>query len=274
MVPRLSPGGCDYSGFAAHSIGKSRDDADKVDDRWTAAVGLCDSGRDGKSSGGFGVVRFENVGMRYGLGPEVLRDISLTLAEGSFQFLTGASGAGKSSLLSLLYLGHRPTRGLVTIFGEDTIDAPRARLAALRQRIGVVFQDFRLIDHLNARDNVALPLRIAGVGEAEIAGSVEELLSWVGLGDKLAALPPTLSGGEKQRLAIARAVVRRPKLLVADEPTGNVDSANGERLLRLFEALNEIGTTVVIATHDEALVRRRGHRRLHLENGRLVEAGD
>ncbi len=219
------------------------------------------------------MVRFENVGMRYGLGPEVLQDISFTLEQGSFHFLTGASGAGKSSLLRLLYLGHRPSRGLVSVFGEDVVSANRGTLSALRRQIGVVFQDFRLLDHLTARDNVALPLRVAGTRESEITSPVEELLDWVGLGDRMEDYPPTLSGGEKQRLAIARAVVRRPMLLVADEPTGNVDAVNGERLMRLFEALNELDTSVVIATHDEALVRARGHARLHLSDGRLVSGG-
>lgn len=219
------------------------------------------------------MVRFENVGMRYGLGPEVLQDISFILEQGSFHFLTGASGAGKSSLLRLLYLEHRPSRGLVSVFGEDVVSANRSTLSALRRRVGVVFQDFRLLDHLTARDNVALPLRVAGTRESEIESPVEELLDWVGLGDRMEDYPPTLSGGEKQRLAIARAVVRRPMLLVADEPTGNVDAVNGERLMRLFEALNELDTSVVIATHDEALVRARGHPRLHLSDGRLVSQG-
>ena len=216
------------------------------------------------------MVRYENVGMRYGLGPEVLQDISFTLEQGSFHFLTGASGAGKSSLLRLLYLEHRPSRGLISVFDEDVVSADRNTLAGLRRRIGVVFQDFRLLDDLTARDNVALPLHVVGTRESEITAPVEELLDWVGLGDRMEAYPPTLSGGEKQRLAIARAVVRRPMLLVADEPTGNVDAANGERLMRLFEALNELDTSVVIATHDEALARDRGHSRLHLSAGRLV----
>ena len=216
------------------------------------------------------MVRFENVGMRYGLGPEVLQDISFTLEPGSFLFLTGPSGAGKSSLLRLLYLGHRPSRGLVTLLGTGVNGADRATLAGLRQKIGIVFQEFRLFDHLSARQNVALPLRISGAREQDVAAPVRELLEWVGLGDKLDALPPTLSGGEKQRLAIARAVIRRPRLLLADEPTGNVDRANGQRLLRLFEALNELGATVVIATHDERLVKDYGHRCLRLEDGRLA----
>jgi len=217
------------------------------------------------------VVRFENVGMRYGLGPEVLRDISFTLEPGSFQFLTGPSGAGKSSLLRLLFLGYRPSRGLITMFGEDVAEASREQLSMLRQRIGVVFQDFRLVDHLSARENVALPLRIAGVSDEDILAPVTELLDWVGLGEKLDAFPQTLSGGEKQRLAIARAVIRRPRLLLADEPTGNVDGINGRRILRLFEALNDLGTTILLATHDERLIGRYAHPCMRLVGGQLLE---
>jgi cell division transport system ATP-binding protein len=216
------------------------------------------------------VVRFENVGMRYEAGPEVLRDISLTLRPGSFSFVTGASGAGKSSLLKLMYLAERPSRGLVTLFGRDLATTPRRELPELRRRIGVVFQDFRLIAHLSAFDNVALPLRIAGGRESEIRAQVAELLDWVGLSEEMAARPASLSGGQQQRIAVARAVVARPKLLIADEPTGNLDDALAIRLLRLFEELNRLGTTIVIATHSEALVARFGHQRLHLEEGELV----
>ncbi|MEQ8165252.1 MAG: ATP-binding cassette domain-containing protein, partial [Alphaproteobacteria bacterium] len=170
------------------------------------------------------MVRFENVGMRYGTGPEILRDISFTLEPGSFRYLTGASGAGKSSLLKLMYLARRPTRGLITLFDRDIDTVPRDDFRLLRRRIGVVFQNFRLIDHLTAMDNVALPLRIAGASAKQVHDHVCELLRWVGLGDRIDAKPRTLSGGEKQRVAIARAIIARPRLLLADEPTGNVDS--------------------------------------------------
>lgn len=218
------------------------------------------------------MVRFENVGMRYGDGPEVLRDISFVLDAGSFHFLTGPSGAGKSSLLKLLYLAHRPSRGLITLFDRDTATCARHELPALRRRIGVVFQDFRLLDHLNAFDNVALPLRIAGLAEDKIAAQVRELLEWVGLKEALEVSPATLSGGEKQRLAIARAVVARPKLLLADEPTGNLDPDLSLRLFRLFEELNKSGTTVLIATHSNDLVAEFKHPALFLEEGRLMAA--
>ena len=215
------------------------------------------------------VVQFENVGLRYGLGPEVLRDISFTLESGSFHFLTGASGAGKSSLLRLMYLAQRPTRGSVSIFGRDVVGIPRPDLANMRRRIGVVFQEFRLLDHLSAFDNVALPLRIAGVRESEIRKHVIELLNWVALKNHIDMKPPTMSGGQKQRVAIARAVIARPKLLLADEPTGNVDDRIALRLLHLFDELNKLGTTVVIATHNRALVKRLDHPVLNLEDGFL-----
>ncbi len=217
------------------------------------------------------MVRFENVGMRYGPGPEVLRDVTFQLEPGSFTFLTGPSGAGKSTLLKLMYLAEPPSRGLISLFGEDLATTKRSAFPALRRRIGVVFQDFRLLAHLSAFDNVALPLRLAGGKQDNYARDVEELLGWVGLGDRLNAVPPTLSGGEQQRVAIARAVVARPDLLLADEPTGNVDPDIGQRLIRLFGELNRLGTTVLIATHDRGLIERNRARELRLVDGRLVE---
>jgi cell division transport system ATP-binding protein len=215
------------------------------------------------------LIRFENVGMRYGTGPEVLRDVSFTLEPGTFHFLTGASGAGKSSLLRLMYLAHRPSRGLITMFGHDVASLKRAELPPLRRRIGVVFQNFRLLDHLSALDNVALPLRVAGAKESQVREHVAELLSWVGLGDHLNDRPATLSGGQQQRVAIARAVITRPSLLLADEPTGNVDDRIGMRLLHLFEELNKLGTTIVIATHNELMIERFGYARMVLDKGML-----
>ena len=219
---------------------------------------------------GHPVVRFENVGMRYGMAPEVLSDITFELAPGSFHFLTGASGAGKSTLLRLIYLALRPSRGLITLFGRDLATLPRPDLPGLRRRIGVIFQDFRLLDHLTALDNVALPLRVAGAREEQVRAHVTELLKWVGLADRLEARPNTLSGGEQQRVAIARAVINRPNLLLADEPTGNVDDRIAVRLLYLFEELNKLGTSVVIATHNEALVSRFDHPQLSLDSNVLT----
>lgn len=202
------------------------------------------------------IVRFDNVGLRYGTGKEVLSDISFTLYPGSFYFLTGASGAGKTSLLRLLYLAQRPSRGMISMFGTDVITLPRARLPGFRRRLGVVFQDFRLVQHLSAYDNIALPLRVAGVPDEDLHQPVSDMLDWVGLVDRADARPATLSGGEQQRVAIARAVIGRPDMLIADEPTGNVDPEMAVKLLRLFEALNRLGTTVVVATHDLHLLKK------------------
>tara|TARA_R110000824_G_scaffold118960_2_gene271511 strand:+ start:129240 stop:129926 length:687 start_codon:yes stop_codon:yes gene_type:complete len=219
------------------------------------------------------MIRFENVGMRYGMGPEVLRDVSFHLAPGSFHFLTGPSGAGKTSLLKLMFMASRPSRGLITMFGRDIATLPHNELPDLRRRVGVVFQEFRLLDHLTTYENVALPLKIQGRTEASYRADVRELLAWVGLGDRMQARPPTLSGGEKQRAAIARAVVAQPDLLLADEPTGNVDPEMGKRLLRLFMELNRLGTSILIATHDHVLVEEAGAPELVIKNGRLTIRG-
>lgn len=203
------------------------------------------------------IVKFDNIGLRYGADQEVLSDLSFTLFPGSFYFLTGASGAGKTSLLKLLYLAQRPSRGAIRMFGRDMITLPRAELPDFRRRLGVVFQDFRLIEHLSAFDNVALPLRLAGTEETRVLKAVNDMLEWVNLSHRADANPETLSGGEQQRVAIARAVIARPQLLIADEPTGNVDPEMALKLLRLFEALNKrVGTTVVVATHDVNLIQK------------------
>jgi cell division transport system ATP-binding protein len=215
------------------------------------------------------VIRFENVGLRYGFGAEVLRDLSFHINSRSFQFLTGPSGAGKTSLLRLMFLSLKPTRGLISVFDRDTATLTKDDRATLRRHIGIVFQDFRLLDHLTTYENVALPFRVLGKEEATYRNEVIELLNWVGLGERMDALPPVLSGGEKQRAAIARAVIARPQLLLADEPTGNVDPNLGQRLLRLFIELNRLGTSVVIATHDIALMDEYDARRLVLHEGRL-----
>jgi len=209
------------------------------------------------------------VGLRYGLGSEVLRDLTFRIEPHSFQFLTGPSGAGKTSLLRLLLLSLKPTRGLITLFDQDVATLNKDALAGLRQRIGIVFQDFRLLDHLTTYENVALPLRVLGQRESSYRQQVTELLQWVGLGERIWALPPVLSGGEKQRAAIARAVIARPHLLLADEPTGNVDPNLAQRLLRLFVELHKSGTSVVIATHDIALMDQYDARRLVLHEGRM-----
>ena len=203
------------------------------------------------------------------MGPEILRDVTFHIAPKSFQFLTGPSGAGKTSLLLLLFMALRPTRGLITAFGKDVTSITREELPLLRRRMGVVFQDFRLLDHLTTYENVALPHRVRGKDESSYRNDVIELLKWVGLGDRVHILPPVLSGGEKQRAAIARALIDQPQVLLADEPTGNVDPPLARRLLRLFMELNNSGTAVVIATHDLTLMDQVDARRMILNNGKL-----
>ena len=217
----------------------------------------------------------DNVGLNYAgagqSGPDVLHDISFAVSEGAFRWLLGPSGAGKSSLLKLMYLAVRPSRGRLSIMGQDIGAAPRHALPLLRRRIGVVFQDFRLLSHLSAFDNVALPLRLAGRPEGQLRADVTELLRWVGLARKINQRPNELSGGEQQRVAIARAVVGRPALLLADEPTGNLDDAQAERLMQLLQELNRLGTTILVATHNEKLVDRHPAPALMLDEGRLME---
>lgn len=218
------------------------------------------------------VVRFDDVSMRYGRAPETLKDLTFSLPPGSFHFVTGASGAGKTSLLKLLFLAARPSKGLMHLFGQDVSAVPRGEQPFLRRRIGVVYQEFKLLEHLSVFDNAALPLRIEGRKPDTYRNDVAELLAWVGLRNRMHAMPATLSGGEKQRLAIARAVVNRPEILLADEPTGNVDPDMAVRILKLLVELNRLGTTVVFATHDQDLVARSGMPSLHLDKGRLTIA--
>jgi len=215
------------------------------------------------------IVDMQNVSIRYGKDPEVLSNIKLRLEKGSFHFLTGKSGAGKTSLLSMMYLALKPSSGTVMVFGSNIGYMGRDSMAMLRRRIGVVFQDFRLLEHLSAYDNVAVPLRIRGMGESEIKKRVKELLSWVELDKSVDKICSTLSGGEKQRVAIARAVINRPEILLADEPTGNVDNDIASKLMKLFVELNKLGTTVVIATHSKDLIAEYNYPQIHLENKSL-----
>ena len=217
-------------------------------------------------------VELNGVSLRYDTADEVLSDVDFRLKPGSFTFLTGASGAGKSSLLKLIYLAHGPTRGEVRLFGLETGRLKRRQLSALRRRIGVVFQDFRLLEHLTAFENVALPLRVSGQKPADYRDEVVDLLRWVGLGERMQALPQSMSGGEQQRLSIARALINKPDLLIADEPTGNVDPEMGRRIMRLFMELNRrVGTTVIIATHDLGLIREFEVPVLRLQHGLIVQ---
>ncbi len=203
------------------------------------------------------------------MGSEILRDVSFSIPPKSFQFLSGPSGAGKTSLLKLLFLSLRPTRGVINVFGKDRASITRSELPSYRRRIGIVFQDFRLLDHMTTYENVGLPLRVRGRSEASYKSDVTEILKWVGLGDRMHVLPPVLSGGEKQRVAIARALIEQPEILLADEPTGNVDPPLARRLLRLFLELNRLGTAVVIATHDQTLMEQVDARRMVLGDGKL-----
>ncbi len=213
------------------------------------------------------MIRLEHVGLRYGVGPEVLSDINFTLEAGSFHFLCGPSGAGKTSWMNRLYLGRKPSRGSLSMFGQNVGNLSREQLVPIRQRIGVIFQDFRLLNHLSAFDNVALPMRINNRPETEIKANVTELMEWVGLGDCMHRLPATLSGGQQQRIAIARAVITRPRLLLADEPTGNLDDEIGMKLMHLFDQLNRMGTTILVATHNLQILERFAHPRLILNAG-------
>jgi cell division transport system ATP-binding protein len=199
----------------------------------------------------------------------VLSELDFHLRPGSFHFLSGPSGAGKTSLLRLLFMSIHPTRGRIELFGQDVSRVSAAKRAQLRRRIGIVFQDFRLLDHLTTWENVALPLRVVGKRVNDYREDVTDLLQWVGLGDRMHAYPSVLSGGEKQRAAIARAVIGKPELLLADEPTGNVDPQMGRRLLRLFVELNRLGTSVLIATHDHQLMRQFKAPRLDLSDGHV-----
>lgn len=215
------------------------------------------------------IIHFENAGLAYGDGAETLSDINVQLGEGEFRFLTGPSGAGKTSLLKMIYLAMRPTRGRFHLFGEDAMHAPREALPPLRRRIGVVFQEFRLLNHLTAYDNVALPMKVAGINQNQYREDVSELLNWVGLGDRMDAKPATLSGGEQQRVALARALVSKPDLILADEPTGNVDPAMSERIMKLFVELNKLGAAVIVATHDLHLVQSLGKPVLRIADGKV-----
>ena len=217
------------------------------------------------------IVSLQNVGLRYNAGPEVLKDINLELKAGDFYFLTGASGAGKTSLLKLLHLAHKPTRGKLKIFGKDIDFIKQQDMAHIRRRIGIVFQDYHLLDHLSVLDNVALPLRIVGRSERYIQTHVPELLEWVGLKTFINTKPKLLSGGQQQRVAIARAVINNPDILIADEPTGNVDEEMAKKLLFLFLELNKMGTTVIIATHSTNLIKQFHFPVLHLQDGHLIK---
>ncbi|WP_133501071.1 cell division ATP-binding protein FtsE [Cognatilysobacter terrigena] len=217
------------------------------------------------------LLRFDNVGKRYASGREALTDVSFEVAPGEMLFVTGHSGAGKSTLLRLIHLTERASRGAV-IFADRNIGKLRGRRMAMHRReVGVVFQDHRLLADRSVGDNVALPLLLRGMHRAEIAKRVRSTLDKVGLGDREKALPRQLSAGEQQRVGIARAVVAEPKLLLADEPTGNLDPALSTEIMGLLDSLSARGTSVIVASHDLALVRRIRKRVLVLDHGRLAD---
>lgn len=218
------------------------------------------------------MVRLERIGKRYAGGGPVLSDVSLRLEPGAFGFLTGASGAGKTTLLNIIGLVEPPSTGRLTLFDNDVQALDRPGRTALRRRIGMVFQDCWLIAELSARDNVALPLRIAAAPERELAANVGELLAWVGLAERADIRAGALSAGERQRVAIARAIVGRPELLLADEPSGHGGAEIAQLLVQIFQRINRLGTTVLIATDDLALAGQVEHQRFHLDRGVLVEA--
>tara|TARA_R110002050_G_scaffold247224_1_gene385031 strand:- start:5093 stop:5800 length:708 start_codon:yes stop_codon:yes gene_type:complete len=216
------------------------------------------------------IIRFENMGLLFENGPQVFNKLNLSVKEGSFYFLTGPSGVGKSTLLKMIYLNQNQTAGKVELFGRDSLSILHQDIPYIRRKIGVVFQDFRLVPHLNSVDNVALPLKVRGIDPRKARNQAAELLKWVGLEDVLNRNPQTLSGGQQQRIAIARAVIGRPKVLLADEPTGNVDDEIALKLLYLFEEMNKTGTTVIVATHNRALPKEFNHPEIYLNEGKAT----
>ncbi|MDR0556071.1 MAG: ATP-binding cassette domain-containing protein [Holosporaceae bacterium] len=217
------------------------------------------------------IVSLDRVTLNYGDGAPVLKNVSLLLYKGSFHFLTGDSGAGKTSFLRLLYMGITHFSGKFTIFGQDMSTIDPGERCKFRQRIGVVFQDFNLLDHLTVLENVALPLKVIGNPELQREHQAKEILDWVGLGNCFNAYPNTLSGGQKQRVAIARAVITRPDILLADEPTGNVDEAIANKLMGLFYGMHRIGACVVVATHYRQFVDKFHYNELHIDHRHIID---
>ncbi|MDR2781841.1 MAG: ATP-binding cassette domain-containing protein [Holosporaceae bacterium] len=216
------------------------------------------------------IVSFDKVMLHYGEGAPVLKNVSISLYKKSFYFLTGASGAGKTTLLRLLYMGIKPSSGQLKIFGKDVAEISRQELFEIRQKIGVVFQDFNILNHLTVMENVALPLKVAGELKKQRENQAKEILDWVGLGGCFNAYPDVLSGGQKQRVAIARAVIIRPEILLADEPTGNVDEQIANKLMNLFYGMHKMGTCVIVATHYRQFVDTFRYNELKIENGRII----
>lgn len=215
------------------------------------------------------MIRCNNLSLEYTPGKPVLRQLNLHLEPGSFTFIAGASGAGKSSLLSLLALSHKPSTGSMHLFGQDVTKLTREELPSVRRKIGTVFQDYLLLNHLTVAQNVGLPLKIIGEPRDVIEEKVDELLAWIGLDGFADTRPNALSGGQKQRVAIARAVINKPALILADEPTGNLDHDLSMKLMHLFRSLNKIGATIVFATHDASIMEAFDYPVIYLRDGQL-----
>ncbi|HCI48426.1 MAG: cell division ATP-binding protein FtsE [Alphaproteobacteria bacterium RIFCSPLOWO2_01_FULL_45_8] len=216
------------------------------------------------------IVSFQNTGLTFKGNVRLFSKLNLDIIEGGFYFLTGLSGAGKSTLLKLIYMGIPPTSGHLSLFGEDLSRIVPHSIAHIRRKMGIVFQDFRLLPHLTTVENVALPLKVRGVDPRKARQQAKELLAWVGLEDVLNSFPHTLSGGQQQRAAITRAVMGKPKLLLADEPTGNVDEEAARKILYLFEELHKSGTTVILATHNRSFAKEFHHPEIFLKKGQAV----
>ena len=216
------------------------------------------------------MIRMNNISLEYVAGKPVLKHVNLHLEAGSFTFVSGASGAGKSSLLSMMALSLQPTSGTLQLFGNDVTNLAREDLPPVRRKIGTVFQDYQLLNHLTVAENVALPLKILGESRDEIHTKVKELIGWIGLEGFGDVRPPLLSGGQKQRVAIARAVINKPLLILADEPTGNLDHELSMKLMYLFRSLNKVGTTIVLATHDASLMEAFEYPTIYLREGQLT----
>ena len=221
------------------------------------------------------IIKFNGVEFGYGTSTLILNNINLDIKSGGFYFLTGKSGAGKTSLLKLMYLGDRPTGGECYVFGRNINEYSRDEVALIRQNISLVFQDYKLLPHLTVFENVALPLRIKGEAEETIRKKVLQMVEWVGLLSFIDVYPDTLSGGQQQRVSIARSVITRPKIILADEPTGSVDETAKLRIISLFEQLHKAGTTIIMATHDQKLVEEKKYPELCIENGQVyLNGGD
>lgn len=220
-------------------------------------------------------ISFANVGAKYDGGREVLSDVSFNIRSGAFYFLSGASGAGKTTLLRLIYQLHKPSRGQIKLFGRPTENMSRNEITDLRHKMAIVFQEYSLLSHMTVFDNIALPLRVRGISDAKIKKLVAKVLEWVGLAKYADANPKSLSGGQQQRVSVARAIITQPAILLADEPTGNLDDENASRLMELFIQMNKMfGTTIILATHSKKLMETYKFPQIHVENHKLTFVGN